>query len=429
MSLQDLRIKFSSYSTFAKNSTVLFVGTMIASVLNYVFHVVIGRFVSVETYGEAEALISIINIVSVPAMTLAMVATKYAASCSADGDAKGSYEILRYLNKKVFQYSLPIFLLAVAAIPFVGGFLNIDNSTALVLLWIAMLLSFFSAITSGILRGWQKFKDISSSNVWGAAIKLIFGIFLVKIGFGLNGIVGSIVLGTLASYVATILALRFIHAKEKTASAKCENTIDFKSLRRYVIPVFVGNLAITILGNGDMILAKHNLDALEAGQYGALTVVSKVIFFATGIIGSVLFSMSAENSHKGRSSMHILKTALVLVLGASGAATLIYFMYPAFVLSLLFGNKYSGVASYLGWFAIAVGLFSVVNIIFQYLLSIRRTKISYTFLAVAGIMLGAIFLYGKNISSILAIIIISQIIAIIISLFFLLAGKKGEKIS
>ena len=177
MSLQDLRIKFSSYSTFAKNSTVLFVGTMIASVLNYVFHVVIGRFVSVETYGEAEALISIINIVSVPAMTLAMVATKYAASCSADGDAKGSYEILRYLNKKVFQYSLPIFLLAVAAIPFVGGFLNIDNSTALVLLWIAMLLSFFSAITSGILRGWQKFKDISSSNVWGAAIKLIFGIF------------------------------------------------------------------------------------------------------------------------------------------------------------------------------------------------------------------------------------------------------------
>lgn len=429
MTFSEIKNKLFSDHALMKNSAVLFAGTMLASVLNYVFHLVIGKQVSVEIYGETESLISLITIISVPAMTLSMVAAKYAASCSAEGDRNGSREILNYLNKKVLKYSWPLFLLAVVATPFVGNFLNIKNNFAIILIWIAMLLSFFAAINSGMLSGWQKFKDISVAGVCGAASKLIFGVVLVKFGFALNGIVGSFVLGSLAAYIVTLFALKFIITKKPDNEVThCNHKIDFKSLKRYIMPVFVGNLAITILGNADMVLAKHNLDALAAGQYAALTVVSKIIFFATGIIASVLFSMSAENSHKGNSSRHILKTALILVLVASSGATLIYFTYPALILSVLFGSKYQDVAPYLGWFAIAVTLFSLYNVIFQYLLSIHKTKISYTFLAVAIFMLVMIALYGKSIGAILMIVIISQIVAIISGIFFLLDKKEKKNV-
>lgn len=402
----------------------MFAGTMLASVLNYVFHLVIGRQVSVEIYGEAEALISLITIISVPAATLTMVATKYAASCKAEDDKKGSLKIWKYLNKKIIKYGLPLFVVAVLATPYVGKFLNIQDNFSLLLIWLSMLLSFFAAINLGVLNGWQKFKDVSFAGVWGATGKLIFGVVLVKAGFALNGIIGSFVLGGLASYIATIFALKFIIIKrEEKNVAHCNHIIDFKALKRYIMPVFVGNLAVTILGNADMVLAKHNLDALAAGQYGALTVVSKIIFFATGIIASVLFSMSAENSHKGNSSRHILKTALILVLAASLFATLIYFMYPMLILSILFGSKYQNVAPYLGWFAIAVTLFSLSNVIFQYLLSIHKTKISYAFLAVAIFLLVAVALYGKSIGAILMLVIISQIAAIIAGSCFLFDKK------
>jgi len=429
MRLKYYKEKFSQHGAFAKNSAILFVGTMVVSVLNYIFHLVIGRVVSVEIYGEAEALISLITIISVPAATLTMVATKYVAACKVQDDKIGSYEILKYLNKKVLMYGLPFFLLAGFATPIIGRYLNIDNNLALILIWLSMLLSFFGAVNLGVLRGWQKFKDISYSGVWGAVAKFIFGIVLVKIGFALNGIVGSFVLGTLAVYVFTIFALRFIFIQKENHNSQsyCENKVDFKALKKYIVPVFVGNLAITILGYADMILAKHNLSAIEAGQYGALTVVSKIIFFATGIIASVLFSMSAENSHKGESSHSILKIALTLVLFASLVAIFVYFAYPVFILGMLFGSKYVVVAPFLGWFAIAVTLFSLSNVIFQYLLSIHKTKISYAFMLIAIILVILIELYGTNIGAILTILIISQIAAIIVGSFYLFDGKINRK--
>jgi O-antigen/teichoic acid export membrane protein len=416
------------YDAFAKNSMALFFGTLLVSFFNYLFHLIIGRQVSVEIYGEAESLISLINIISVPAATLTMVATKYTVAHKVDENQGESYVIWSYLHGKIWKYGGPFFVLMALATPWISTFLNIQNNTALFLIWSMMLLSFFSAVNSGILRGWQKFGAISLSNVYGTSMKLLGGIVFVWAGWSLNGIIGSFVLGVIVSYVATIWSLKFIfHRKEIQRKKEITNETDFSALRHYIVPVFVGNLAITILGNVDMVLAKRNLDAIAAGQYGALFVVSKVIFFATGVIASVLFSMSAENKHKGQSSRQILAVAVGLIVGASAIATGIYFLYPTFILSLLFGEKYQGVAAYLGWFAIAATLFSLSNVLFQFLLSVHKTKIAYVILAVAGGLTGAIFFYGKSIDSILIMVIVSQIITIASSFIFLMSKKIIRK--
>lgn len=420
-----IKQKFIIHEAFAKNSFILFCGTAIGNVLNYFFHLAVGRYVSIQTYGEAESLISLIAIISVPAATLSMVATKYAAACKSEGNIAGSRDILNYLNKKVFLYGLPIFAIAVLMTPVIGSFLRTGSNFALILIWISMFLSFLAAVNSGILGGWQKFKEVSFMGVWGAATKLIAGVFFVSAGFSLNGVIGGYVVGILIVYIVSVMALRFITAKnDRRDKSKCETKINVKSMRKYIMPVFVGNLAITILGNADMILAKRNLDALSAGQYGALTVVSKIIFFATGILASVLFSMAAENNHKGNSSRHILSLTLLAVMAISLVATGIYFLYPEWVLSVLFRNKYQSVEGYLGWFAVAVMLFSLSNVIFQYLLSLHKTKIVYALLLVAIMFSGAIFIYGKNIYDILMILIISQATALVLGVFFLFAGKN-----
>lgn len=426
MTLASIKSRFLNSSALVKNSAVLFLGTMGANVLNYVFHLVVGRIVSVEIYGETESLISLINIISVPAMTLAMVATKYASACKAEGDKKGSLEIWKYLNKKIIKYGLPLFLITIIATPYAGRFLNIQNNFALVMIWLMMLLSFFAAVNSGMLRGWQKFRDVSLIGVWGAVVKLIFAVLLVKAGFGLNGIVGSFMLGSLAAYLASTLALKFIITKreDKGGAEQCETAIDFQSLKRYIIPVLMGNLAITILGNADMVLAKHNLDAMSAGQYGALTVVSKIIFFATSVIAAVLFSMSAENHHKKSDTDAIFKNASYLILAISLGAIIFYFSFPKFILGMLFGNKYTGVAGYLGWFAVMVALFSYVNLIFQYLLSIHKTRIAYSLLVISVVFGAAVLFLGKDIYGILRIMMISQIAGIIAGLYFIYRGKR-----
>jgi len=421
-----IKNKFSNQGAFLKGIIFLFGGSVVANICSYLYHLVIGRQVSVEVYGEAEAIISLIAIVSVPAMTLVMVAAKYAAGCKADGNQTGSREIWEYLNKKVLKFGLPIFLLLIILTPVIGNFLNIERKWFLIFIWISMYLSFFNAINIGLLNGWQKFKKVSFSNSFMSIVKLISGIGLIWVGLELGGIVGSLLLATIAAYAFTYVALH-INILKKDPEQKeghCKKSIDLVALRKYIIPVFIGNLAIVILGNVDMVLAKHNLDAISAGQYGALTIVSKIIFFGTGIIASVLFSISAGHSHKGDSSLHILKTGLSLVFLGSGVATIIYFLYPKFILGLLFGSKYTNVAEYLGWFAISISLYSLVNVLFQYLLSIQKTKITYVLLTISIFMILSIVIFGTQISTIITIVIVSQLISLASCGYYLLKKVK-----
>ncbi|HTX86682.1 MAG TPA: hypothetical protein VMC41_01275, partial [Candidatus Nanoarchaeia archaeon] len=107
-------------NAFARNSLILFGGSFIANLLNYLFHLAIGRIVSPEIYGQTESLISLIAIISVPAATLGLVATKFAAAGKAENNPSSSAGLMKYLNRQIFIFGLPIFLLALALTPLVG---------------------------------------------------------------------------------------------------------------------------------------------------------------------------------------------------------------------------------------------------------------------------------------------------------------------
>ncbi len=404
-------------NAFAWNSFVLFSGSMVNNVLNYIFHLIVGRLVSVAVYGETESLISLMTIISVPAATLVMVMTKYAAECKAQDDKKRSYELLRYFNKKIMQYGTPVFLLTILLTPYISRFLNIESNIPLLIVWTSMLLSLFSSGASGMLSGWQKFKQSSWAAIAGGALKLISALIFISIGLKINGLMLSFFLSAVGTYVVALICLKFIIIAGKNDTHEiCE--LNFGSVKNTVATFFMGNLAINALGNLDMVLAKHNLTDIEAGQYGALTIVSKIIFFATGVIASVLFSMSAEHNHKKANTKKLFLQAFSLMLMVSTVSVAVYFIAPKLILSLLFGAKYNAVSGYLGWFAVMVVIFSIVNLTLQYLLSLHRVKVVYGMLTVAILGAIAILFLGHTISAILTIGIIAQCAALIISLPF-----------
>jgi O-antigen/teichoic acid export membrane protein len=228
----------------------------------------------------------------------------------------------------------------------------------------------------------------------------------------------SFFLSAVATYVIALICLRFIFEAGKNDKHEIDK-LNFGSVKSTVTTFFIGNLAISALGNLDMVLAKHNLSDIEAGQYGALTIVSKIIFFATGVIASVLFSMSAENNHKKGNTEKLFLQAFSLMLVVSAFSVAVYFTAPKLILSLLFGAKYNAVSQYLGWFAILVVLFSIVNLTLQYLLSLHRVKVVYGMFLVAASSAVAIIFLGHTISAILTIGIIAQIVALVSTLPFI----------
>lgn len=379
--------------------------------------------VAPSVYGEIQSLISLLIIISVPASTLILVVTKYAAKMKAEDDAGGVRALFKYLNKKIFLYSIPFLLLALLFTPIIKKFFNISESLPIFFLWAVMFFSFLSSVTTGILSGWQKFTHISISGVFGSVLKLLAVLILLKIGAGASGVIGSYVLAAIFGYLTMWYFIGKIFTDNFSSSVSKISDTSFSSLKSYVLPVFYGTLSLAILGNIDMIFAKHNLDAVSAGEYGALSVVARTIFFVTGVLTTVLFAMSSEeNSGSGKSSRTFHIAAWTT--GAVSLVSVVFFsLFPSFVMDLLFGEKYVGVSHYLVWFAIIAGLYSVANLFLQYLLSFRETKMTAVFLALTGIEIITLVFFGRTFYAIIAITLVTQLLAVLGGLYFIWKKK------
>ncbi len=408
-------------NAFVRNSSILFIGSMLMNVMNYFFHLVLGRVMEPQAFGEVESLLSFLAIISVPAATLSLIATKYSAAAKAGNDQATARSVFSYLNRVVLRYGLFVFVIAIIATPFIRDFFQLESITPIIFLWMFAASAFFSAIAVGILSGWQKFQEVNYANLSVASSKFVIAIALVLIGFGVNGALGGLALAGLVGYtVAYFLIRRHFRGIEEV---KKEQTFDFSAMKRYALPAFFGTLAITVLGNIDMVFAKHSLTPELSGEYGALSVAAKTIFFATGVMATVLFAMAAEKSHRQESSEKVFRIAVGLTTLVSLGSAAFFFLFPEFVLSLLFGGKYAQVSGMLGWFALAAGLYSIGNLLLQYLLSMHETAIAYVFLALISLEIVALFFFGTDLYAIIMINVLAQAAAIGAGWFFL-AQKK-----
>jgi O-antigen/teichoic acid export membrane protein len=356
-----------------------------------------------------------------------MFSARYNAKTKANNNIAESNEIWKLITSKVFKVGLILLIISIFLIPWVGSFLKISSYLPIFLVFSALFVSLLASINNGVLIGWQKFLESGLSNISSVSVKLIFAVLLLYFGLGVNGVMIGFFLGGTAMYLVSFVAIKILFKnKKKLREIKKEKIeIDFIGMKKYIFPVLIGTLALNILGNIDMVMAKHHLDATLSGHYGALTVMSKVIFFATGAIATVLFSMSSEENHKKKDSKKSFINSIILTSIIAFSAIAFYFLFPRFVISIFFGERYFLIAQYLGWFAVMATLFSFINLIIQYLLSINKTKFIWIFLLFSIIEGSAIYFFGKNIYTIIEIVLFVQAFAIFIGLFLIF--KKTEK--
>lgn len=418
-----------SQNSFLQNSFILFSGTMIINVLNYIFHVGIGRMVSPSLYGEIESLISLLTIISVPAATLTLIATKYAADMKAGQDVRGVRTLARYLNRKIFMYGLPLFFLALFLTPLVQKFLNIDSGLPIIFLWVVMFLSFLSAVTLGLLMGWQRFGDVNKVGIASSVIKLASVFLMLVLGFGLSGVVGSFILTGLCTYFISLWLLNKLLKKSQDDTKK-DFTLTFSSsLKGYILPAFYGTLAIAILGNADIVFAKHHLEAALSGEYGALSVAAKTIFFVTGVLTTVLFAMAAEESKRTGDAGKTFRLAAGLTAIVSAGSVVFFALFPELVLAIFFGSTYLHASSWLAWFALAAGIYSLANLFLQYLLSLHETRAASIILAIVSLEIPLLYFFGETFYGIIRINILMQSLAALVGFVFIYSRHRRRALT
>ena len=409
-----------------KAGFILTAGSLFASLFNYLFTLVIGRLLGPTLFGEVVAIFSLAAIIGVPAGALSMFMTRQSASLLAANKLSELRRVINLISRYSLLLGLSLLAIYFLFMPYLGGFLGVPLLT-LTIFGLIIPASLLLSVGSGVLLGIQDFLSFSVSGLIGASSKLILAVLLVWLGLAVNGVIGALVLATLASYWYN----KFRLAKKLPHTAgnfprSADQAPDFKSVWPSFSLAFWALLLLALIGNLDIILAKHYLPAYWAGQYAGLSIAGKIILYGVGSFVIVMFPLvsAAHSAGDGGEQKHLLQSLRIISL-LSFVAIAVFAAAPKLVVMILFGPKYLSIAPYLAVSGLAMYFVSLATVLSNYFVAIhdRRFIPPLSLALIAQFFLIAI--YHQTIASIIWAEVFSMFLAaLLLSFTYLYTNRQ-----
>lgn len=397
-------VKRTLTSAFMRQNATLFVGTLLVSILNYLYYPVLGRLLETSQFGEVQVLVSFFLQLMMLLMVLTQVTTNIVANYQ---DETKKQRVIFELEKLAFMVSLG--LLAVGSLLSwqLMQALQFQSPIPFVILLLAFTVTIPFTFRSGFLRGQQKFYEVSIGSIIGSASKIVASAALVVIGFGTIGAIGGLVIAQLLALIYTIHRAR-LGGFKTPADASYFTLPNFKLIMpelKYFGLVLSGSLAITIMYSIDVILVKYYFTPEEAGLYAAVATIARILFFLTVSIAQVLMP-AVKLRHTGKTNMKILQKSTLLVGAIGGGALIVITLFPQLTMQILMGEKYLTYAHLLPLLGLAVYILSLLNLFVTYHLALRHYGV------------GIVTVSGAIITYILMLLFHGSLQQVVSSLFF-----------
>ena len=415
--LKLIKLHLKKNKILLKDNIILFLTMFFAYIINYVFHFYVGRTLGPEDYGIFGVLLSLIYIIVMPLMAIQTTLSKYVTELNAKNEKeKLSYLFSRSL-KKIGMIGLIISIIFIVVSPILSSFLKINLVSPLVILGASIMFAFLIPVIRGFLQGVQKFKLLGLTFVIESFSKILFGIPLIFIGYGVNGAVAGFALSFLLPLIILFYFIRniFKGKKEKVKTSE---------IYRYSFPVLIMLMALTGLYTWDIILIKRFFDPIEAGQYAALSLFGKIIFFATLSISMVMFPKILElNSQNKRPSLLLFKSILITIFFGF-SASLVYFLIPEFIVNMLFGEEYLVISPLLWIFGLIMTIFSICYLLSYYNIAFYKVKFLYLLIFFNILEILLLIFFHNSINQVLVILLIIMVLLFLSLIAYTLKNDK-----
>ena len=238
------------------------------------------------------------------------------------------------------------------------------------ILGIAVPIYFVQGTERGVLQGRMKFGVLALSYQAEMWSRLVISIVLVSAGYAVLGVVGAVALSFVAAWLVARRARIGLPASTPLSAPQRKTAILFAG------PVAVALVGQILINNSDVLIVKHFFNPVAAGQYAALALIGRVVFFATWSVMTVLVPVAARAQQKQSGHWHLLWLSLGMVALVSAGIIGASIFYGTEIVTLLFGSAYLAIVPSLWIYASATGLFAMVNVIITYRLSVGNVRVS-----------------------------------------------------
>ncbi len=402
---------FNGEKTFLKNILITIMVGVFVNFLSYLFNIYLARNLEGTDFGIYNAAIGIIYLVQIPAIAIQTAITKKVAE-------KRDFNLEKFKIKSTLQLSIIAVILSVIFILFgdnIAQLANIPNKYILPL-GLALFGALISPIPKGFLLGLEKITTLNIILLLETILKFAMGYFAISQSMDITL---PILANVIPALITLLLILPFVKTGKEVTPEK-EVSIPYNGVALLFLTFLLLNAPFTL----DLILVNPDIRA----QYGALSLVGKIVYFASITISAVMISRLANQKDELRRKTLLISLVITAMTGLS--ISLIYLLFSEYIVNMVFGGLYTEIIPYVGIYGIAMTLFSISYMVINSLL-IKDSYIHIYFLVL--LLLVQLLLYKFNNSTLQDAFVNQLVIYGVLSIFiffvliFYFFKKNGNK--
>lgn len=402
-----------------RSGTILFIASMVGNISNYLFQFFMSRHLTLEDYGAMNALFSMMVIIGLPTGTIMLVIARYISIFKTKGEEdKISALYQNSLAKMAAVGGVFFFPFLIFNNP-ITSYLKINTGWPVIIIGIEFFLAFVVTVNLGMLQGLQRFYYFGIGMGLGGFFKLLFGIVLILLGFGLNGAVAAVVFSALFVFALTTIPLSAYFKRRKAVESHTRDIL------LYSIPVLLSSIAFTIMTNIDLMIVKHFFPPKEAGLYAAISILGKTILYLPAALVLALFPMVSESHALNHDAFKILDKGVLYTVAISLIGVLGFLLFPELAIKILFGNRFVAAAPLLKFYGLAMMFMAIISILINFNLARHRTEFIYSLGAGCVVLITLINLFHDSLLTVIFIIMAISISLAVVNLMMVYKDRKA----
>lgn len=400
-----------------RNSFVMLAAGFLTGVLGYLFHALVSRRLSVAQYGELQSLISLLTILSVFTSALSYLGIKYATIMAAKNDKISGGNFLRWLRRVVWRLAIWLSLVYVLLCPLLGRYLNLQDWRGLIIVGVAGIFTVLAVADQSVLTGWESFVEVGTVNVFGAAIKLLSGVWIAIYFPRASAVIGGCLM---ASLMVWWLLRIFTQKKLETSKGNMpdngwrERYVMGTSLRESGVPIIIYSWLIAVINSIDILMVKHLSSSDMAGYYSALSVLGKIVLWGNLAIVTVVLPRAVAKNYAGE---RISRKVRVGVYGLIMSIGLLlvggYYWFPYDLIRIFFGDRYTQFSDVLWLFGVMALVLTLLQLEANFAFARSDWRVSYLLALVIVLMVISAYLLATSITTLVLGMIASLMVGYI----------------
>ncbi len=272
-------------------------------------------------------------------------------------------------------------LVLLVSIPFIIGCaiyfdwsdkLGLSSELSLLIFFLAIPLYLPLALVRGVAQGRLDIRRIILSANVEMLVRFLGGAILWWAGFGISSVIFAFVLS---------LFLAWFFAKpdwprKTTPVASSKEALPIKN----ALPWAAIQIAVVLSLDGDVFVAKLFLDSHSAGLVAALSLVQRIIFFASFSLATILLPQVIQDINNGGNGFRRAAPIFGLVLITAVPVLILIFFFPKISVSVLFGNAFMEIAPLLFLAGVNSTIITLNYFIVILMMAYKRKNFAFAFL-------------------------------------------------